>query len=82
MPDPQDGFFQLHEPGEKASQVLAGEELVITTRVSFDELAARVQILERVIAGAPLLGLIYSTELKKAGLERRDLITRTVVPTR
>jgi len=82
MPDPQEGFFQLHQPGEKASEVRVGEELVVTTRVGLDELLARVQVLERVISRAPFLDMAYKREMKAAGLEQRDLITRTAVPTR
>ena len=73
MPDPE---------GEKGSglQVQAYQELIITKVVSLEELAVRVQILERVIARAPFLGLDYARELKRAGLEREELFKRTVIP--
>ena len=60
-------------------KVPVGEELVITTRVSFDELALRVQALENVISRIPIIGPDYKAELRRAGLERRDLIMKTSV---
>lgn len=73
MPDPEE--FSFYTPREKGPELRVGEEFVIKTVVTFDELAVRVQILEKVIARAPFLGLDYSRELKRAGLERKDLFT-------
>ena len=60
--------------------VVVGEELVVRTLPSMEELALRVQILEKVIARAPFIGLDYSSELKKAGLQRRDLVRKETMP--
>jgi len=78
MPNPEEGSF--HTPGEKGPGVVVGEELVIVTKPSLESLAVRLQILERVISRAPFIGLDYSSELRKAGLQRRDLVGKTVVP--
>jgi len=78
MPNPEEGSF--YTPREKGPGVVVGEEMVIRTLPSLEELALRVQILEKVIARAPFIGLDYSSEMRKAGLQRRDLITRTVMP--
>ena len=78
MPNPEEGSF--YTPGEKGPGVVVGEELVIRTLPSLEELARRVQILERVIARAPFIGLDYSSEMRKAGLQRRDLVVKEVMP--
>jgi len=78
MSNPEEGRF--HTPGEKGPRVVVGEKLVIRTLPSLEELALRVQILERVISRAPFIGLDYSSELRKAGLQRRDLVGKTVIP--
>ena len=70
----------MPSPEEKDSRVVVGEELVIVTKPSLEDIALRVQILEKVIARAPFIGLDYSSELRKAELQRRDLIGRTVIP--
>ncbi len=70
MPDPEEG---------SGLEVAAFQELIITKVVSLEELAVRVQILEQVIARAPFLGLDYSRELRRAGLEREELFKRTVI---
>ncbi len=78
MPDPEEGCF--YTPREKGPGLRVGEELVITKLVTHEELAIRVQILEKVIARAPFIGFAYLMELKKAGLERRDLFSEAVIP--
>ena len=78
MPNPEEGSF--YTPREKGPGVVVGEEVVIRTLPSLEELAIRVQILEKVIARAPFLGLDYSSEMRKAGLQRRDLVGKTVMP--
>ena len=78
MPNPEEGRF--HTPGERSPGVVVGEELVITTKPSLEEIVLRLQVLERVIARAPFIGLDFSSELKKAGLQRKDLVSREVVP--
>lgn len=78
MPSPEEGRF--HTPRGKGPGVAVGEKLVIRKLPSLEELALRVQILERVIARAPFIGLDYSSELKRAGLQRRDLVGEIVIP--
>ncbi len=78
MPNPEEGYF--YTPRGKGPGVVVGEELVIRTLPSLEELALRVQILERVIARAPFIGLDYSSEMRKAGLQRRDLVVKEVMP--
>ena len=78
MPDPEEGRF--HTPGEKGPGVVVGEEMIIRTLPSLEELALRVQILEKVIARAPFICFDYSSELRKAGLRREDLVGKTVMP--
>lgn len=78
MPNPEEGSF--YTPREKGPGVIVGEQLVITKLPSLEELAIRVQILEKVIARVPFLGLDYSSEMRKAGLQRRDLVVKEVMP--
>jgi len=77
MPNPEEGSF--YTPREKGPGVIVGEELVIRKLPSLEELARHVQILERVIARAPFIGLDYSSEMRKAGLQSGDLVSKTVM---
>ena len=60
--------------------LLVGESLVIRTLPSLEEVALRVQVLEKVIARAPFIGLDYANELRKVGLQRKDLVRKEVMP--
>ena len=59
---------------EEDTQVRVGEELIMRTRPSFDELALRVQVLEAVISRIPIVGQDYKAESGRVRLKKRTLV--------
>ena len=60
--------------GPKGPGVRVGEELRIRVIPSVEDLASRIQCLERVISRIPIAGLDYASELRRAGLKKLDLM--------